>query len=66
MAATLADELLKQDQRGAAMPMVDPRHYVVAINESALARRGLELPQIYETFARTTFTYVESTPGAVQ
>jgi hypothetical protein len=46
--------------------MVDPRHYVVAINAPALARRELELPQIYETFARTTFTYVESEPDALE
>lgn len=66
VAAKLADELLAKNRRGGVIPMVDPRHYVVAINESALARRGLKLPQIYETFARTTFTYVESEPGAVK
>jgi hypothetical protein len=66
VAATLADELLKRHLRGAAIPMVDPRHYVVAINAPALARRELQLPQIYETFARTTFTYVESAPATLK
>jgi hypothetical protein len=66
VAATLADELLRKHRRGGAIAMVDPRHYVVAINAPALARRGLELPQIYETFARTTFTYVESEPTAME
>lgn len=60
VAATLADQLLREDVRGGQVAIESPRHYVVAINEAALARRGLELPQIYETFARTTFTYIDA------
>lgn len=60
VAATLADKLLKQDLRGGQVAVENPRYYVVAINEAALAKRGLELPQIYETFARTTFTYIDA------
>lgn len=41
------------------MPAVYNRHYVVAMNAGALAERGLRLPQIDETFARTTFTFIE-------
>ncbi len=58
VAAGLADQLLQEDLRGGQVAIENPRYYVVAINEAALAKRGLELPQIYETFARTTFTYI--------
>lgn len=60
VAANLAEELLQEDLRGGQVAIERPRYYVVAINEAALAKRGLELPQIYETFARTTFTYVDA------
>lgn len=66
VAATLADQLLKEGLRGGELATVDPQHYVVAINATALAERGLELPQIYETFARTTATYLEAKPEVFQ
>ena len=66
VAATLADRLLEEELRAGEVATVDPQHYVVAINATALAERGLELPQIYETFARTTATYLEAEPGALQ
>ena len=62
VAATLAETLLQEDVRAGEVPIENPRYYVVAINEAALAKRGLELPQIYETFARTTFTYIDAAP----
>jgi ABC-type uncharacterized transport system substrate-binding protein len=58
--AKLAEQLLEGESRAGDIATIKPRHYVVAINEAALAKRALKLPQIYETFARTTFTYVES------
>ncbi|MBK1617940.1 hypothetical protein U5801_05285 [Lamprobacter modestohalophilus] len=60
VAARLADQLLQQDVRGGQVPIETPEYYVVAINEAALAKRDLDLPQIYEAFARTTFTYIDS------
>jgi len=61
-AAMLAEQLLQQGLRGSQVALQSPRYYVVAINEAALAKRRLELPQIYETFARTTFTYIDAEP----
>jgi hypothetical protein len=58
-AARLADELLNSREHAGSIRTMSPRHYVVAINAAALARRHLKLPQIYETFARTTFTYLD-------
>ncbi|MBK1649695.1 ABC transporter substrate-binding protein [Rhabdochromatium marinum] len=63
VAATLAATLLQSHQRGGTLAWVNPQHYIVAINEASLQQRRLELPQIYETFARATFTYIESDPG---
>jgi ABC-type uncharacterized transport system substrate-binding protein len=63
VAARLADRLLEEGLRAGEVAMVEPRHYVVAINAAALAERGLELPQIYETFARSTATYLEAEPA---
>lgn len=62
-AARLADELLQSKTRGGEVATVIPRHYVVAINEAAMRNRELRLPQIYETFARTTFTFLSADAG---
>ena len=62
VAARLAETLLEQHLHGEALPRVINRHYVVAMNAKALARRGLKLPRIYETFARTTATYLGDGP----
>lgn len=62
VAARLAATLLESGDPTESHPFVDPRHYIVAINESAVEKRGLRLPQIYETFARATFTYIEAEP----
>lgn len=57
-AARMAERILEMEQQAGQMPMVYNRQYVVAINHQALERRGLRLPQVYETFARTTATYI--------
>ncbi len=36
------------------IPMVESTQYVVAVRRSALERRGLNLPTVYEAFARAT------------
>ena len=59
VAATMAETLLKQGLSGRELAMVTNRQYVVAIHQDALGKRNLKLPQIYETFARTTATYIE-------
>ncbi|MCP5117868.1 MAG: hypothetical protein GY953_44175, partial [bacterium] len=59
VAATMAETLLEQGIRGKELAMVVNHQYVVAIQQNALRKRDLKLPQIYETFARTTSTYIE-------
>ncbi len=59
MAATMAEALLERGLKGSELAMVTNRQYVVAIHQDALRKRKLKLPQIYETFARTTATYIE-------
>lgn len=61
-AARMAETLIKHDRKGSSIPMITNRQYVVAIDQEALRKRRLELPQIYETFARTTSTYIEERP----
>lgn len=59
VAATMAETLLERGLRGRDLATVMNRQYVVAIQQEALSQRNLKLPQIYETFARTTATYIE-------
>ncbi len=59
VAATMAETLLEQGLKGNELAMQINRQYVVAIHQDALSKRKLKLPQIYETFARTTATYIE-------
>jgi hypothetical protein len=59
LAARMAETLLEKNLRGGDLEMQVNRQYVVAIHQEALRQRQLKLPQIYETFARTTATYVE-------
>lgn len=60
VAAGMAETLLEQGLRGKELAMLVNRQYVVAIHQDALSKRKLKLPQIYETFARTTSTYIEA------
>lgn len=55
VAARMAQNLLKGEKKH---NMVMNRQYVVAINQHALNERQLSLPPIYETFARTTATFI--------
>jgi ABC-type uncharacterized transport system substrate-binding protein len=59
VAATMAETLIERGFEGRDIAMETNRQYIVAIKEEALRRRKLRLPQIYETFARTTSTYIE-------
>ncbi len=59
VAVSMAETLLEQGLRGGELAMVLNHQYVVAIQKNALNQRDLKLPQIYETFARTTSTYIE-------
>lgn len=58
-AAQMTETLLEQNLSGAQLPMTSNQHYVVALNRAALDKRQLQLPQIYETFARSTATYLK-------
>lgn len=58
-AARMAETILEQGQRANRLPTLINNQYVVALHRQALEQRGLHLPQVYETFARTTATYIE-------
>jgi ABC-type uncharacterized transport system substrate-binding protein len=62
VAARLAERIIDEGLIARDVDQVYNRHYVVAMNAKACEERGLRLPQIYETFARTTFTFIEGEP----
>ncbi len=59
VAAAMAEEIIEKGLRGGVIPMVVNHQYIVAINQTVLGKRNLNLPTIYEIFARTTATYLE-------
>lgn len=58
-AAGMAERILEEGIAAAEIPIALNRHYVIAINAPALARRGLKVPSVYEAFARATANYRE-------
>lgn len=59
VAARLAERILEEGIRAGDIPMEMNKMYVIAMRESALLRRGLRLPTVYEAFSRATASYVE-------
>lgn len=59
VAARMAEDILKNRAKAKDIPIVPNKHYIVAIRRSAMERRKMELPEIYESFARATDTYFE-------
>lgn len=58
-AAEMTEAILDRGIPPEDLPFLPNRQYIVALSRSALARRGLKLPQVYENFARSTSTYRE-------
>lgn len=59
VAAKMAELILKKGIKANKIPMVENKQYVVAIRESALELKNMELPAIYEAFGRATENYFE-------
>lgn len=59
VASELALTLLETDQAASALPVRLSNQYVIALRKSALERRGLEVPRIFEAFARATNNYFD-------
>jgi len=59
VAAEMALSLLRSGQPAAKLPVRTSRQYVIAMRKSALKRRHIEVPQIFEAFARATNNYYE-------
>ena len=58
-AAKLARRIIEKGVSPGKIPYATSRQYVVAFRRSALERRKLEIPQIFEAFARATDNYHE-------
>jgi ABC-type uncharacterized transport system substrate-binding protein len=59
VAAEMALTLLRTGQAASEMPVRTSRQYVIAMRQSALFRRQLEVPRIFEAFARATNNFYE-------
>ena len=59
VASELALTLLETGQVAAELPVRLSNQYVIALRKSALERRGLEVPRIFEAFARATNNYFD-------
>ncbi|WP_156968129.1 hypothetical protein [Desulfobacter vibrioformis] len=55
----MAQKIIEQDVRAGTIPIQITGQYVVSIRKSALDRRRLTLPTIYEAFGRTTANFYE-------
>lgn len=58
-AAKMAQKILEQDIRAGTIPTQGNRQYIVAIRNSLLKARKMELPAIYEAFGRATANFYE-------
>lgn len=59
VAAQMAQKILEENISASDIPMVENKQYIVAIRESSLSSRNMELPAIYEAFGRATENFIE-------
>ncbi len=57
LAARMALDLLEQPRAAHTIPRATSRQYIVYMRGNRLAERGLQLPELYEAFARATNNY---------
>ena len=58
-AARMARNIIEDRKAPNKIPYVTSRQYVVSFRRSALERRNLQVPKIFEAFARATDNYYE-------
>lgn len=59
VAAQMAQKILEDNISASSIPIVENDQYIVAIRESSLLSRKMELPAIYEAFGRATENFIE-------
>lgn len=59
VAASIAERIIEEDLLASTIPIQNNKHYVVAINNKALQKRGIVMPSIYEAFGRATANFYE-------
>lgn len=59
VAAKMAQKILEDNISASSIPMAENDQYIVAIRESSLLSRNMELPAIYEAFGRATENFIE-------
>lgn len=58
-AARTALKIIREKIPAGNIPVRMPQQYIVAMRKSALDKRGLQVPRIYEAFARAANYYYE-------
>ncbi|MEO5340417.1 MAG: hypothetical protein H7837_07870 [Magnetococcus sp. MYC-9] len=59
VAARMALRILDHGVKAATIPTRMPEQYVVSMRHSLLAKRGIQLPSIFEAFSRSTNSFFE-------
>jgi len=59
VAARMAETIIEQKITANTIPMVESKQYIVAIRESSLKTKHMQLPKIYEAFGRATDNFIE-------
>lgn len=59
VAADMALRIIEKGTAPHAIPVRQPRLYVIAVRESALKKRHIQVPSVFEAFARATDNYIE-------
>lgn len=59
VAATMTETILEQKIKANSIPMVESKQYIIAIRESSLKMKHMQLPSVYEAFGRATDNYIE-------
>lgn len=58
VAAKMAETILEKKIKANKIPMVESKQYIVAIRESSLKMKHMQLPKIYEAFGRATDNFI--------
>ena len=59
VAARMVETIIEQKIEANKIPMVESKQYIVAIRESSLKMKHMQLPKIYEAFGRATDNFIE-------
>ncbi len=59
VAGRMAYEIAKKKKKASEIPNAETRQYLIGLRKSAIKRRELDVPSIYEAFARATDNFYE-------